>query len=64
MPGGSRRNADEAFLTALACGATVEAAARSAGISHTTAFRRLKNPEFRQRLQEVRADIVSVPPAP
>src|SRR5262245_40877934 len=58
MPGGSRRNADEAFLTALACGATVENAAHSAGISSATAFRRLRDPAFRQRLQQVRADIV------
>jgi hypothetical protein len=58
MPGGSRRNADEAFLTALACGATVDNAARSAGIGLSTAHRRLKDPAFRQRLQQVRADIV------
>lgn len=58
MPGGSRRNADEAFLTALACGATTEAAARSAGISIATAYRRLKDPAFRQRLHQIRADIV------
>ncbi|HZZ82578.1 MAG TPA: hypothetical protein VFE62_29030 [Gemmataceae bacterium] len=58
MPGGSRRNADEAFLSALACGATTESAARSAGISISTAYRRLNDPAFRQRLQQVRADIV------
>jgi hypothetical protein len=53
-----RRNADEALLLALACGATVEAAAQKAGISQATAYRRLAEPAFRQRLQEVRADLV------
>jgi hypothetical protein len=53
-----RRNADEALLLALACGATVEAAARTAGISQSTAYRRLTEPAFRQRLQRVRSDMV------
>ena len=43
---------------ALACGATVEAAARSAGVSKATAFRRLKDPTFCQDLQRMRADMV------
>src|SRR5262249_36316021 len=40
------------------CGATVEAAARAAGVSEATAFRRLREPAFRARLQGVRADMV------
>ena len=53
-----RRNADEALLLALACGATVESAARSASVSETTAYRRLQEPQFKQRLQQMRADMV------
>src|SRR4051812_37627735 len=53
-----RSRADEALTLALACGATVEAAAAKAGVSPTTAFRRLKDPEFQQRLQRARAEMV------
>jgi hypothetical protein len=53
-----RRGADQALLLALACGATVEAAARSVGVSESTVYRRLREPAFRLRLQEVRADMV------
>jgi hypothetical protein len=53
-----RQPADEALLTALACGATVENAARAAGISPRTAHRRLADPAFQQRVQAARADMV------
>ncbi len=59
MPKQGRRKADEIFMLALACGATVEAAAQKAGISRATAYRRLQDPEFRSRLQEVRSDMVN-----
>jgi hypothetical protein len=58
MPHRGRRNADELLLMALACGATVEAAAAKAGISRATVQRRLADPAFRQQLQEVRAEMV------
>jgi hypothetical protein len=54
-----RRNADEQLLMALACGATVDNAARQAGISPATAYRRLADPAFGQRLQQLRDDMVS-----
>ena len=53
-----RRASDERLLLALACGATVENAARSAGVSESTAYRRLREAEFNRRLQQVRADMV------
>ncbi len=53
-----RRAADDGLLMALACGATVEAAAAKAGVSASTAYRRLNEPAFRRRLREVRADMV------
>ena len=55
--GGSKR-ADAALLLALACGATVENAARKAGMSERTAHRRLADPSFRQQLSQVRNDMV------
>jgi hypothetical protein len=53
-----RKKADDALLLALACGATVESAARQCRLSERTVYRRLADPDFRQRLQEVRADMV------
>jgi len=55
---GGRRHADETLLLALACGATVEAAAAKAGVSESTAYRRLKIPAFQERLRDLRADMV------
>jgi transposase len=53
-----RRRADDKLILALAGGETVEAAAAKAGISLTTAYRRLKDPAFRARLDAARADMV------
>jgi AcrR family transcriptional regulator len=53
-----RKNADEALLLALVCGATVENAAAAAGVSPRTATRRLADSEFQKRLQALRLDIV------
>ena len=53
-----RQQADDALLLALACGATVENAARQAGVSLRTAHRRMADESFRQRLQALRDDMV------
>jgi hypothetical protein len=58
MPDKQQTKADSTLLLALACGATVEAAARQAGLSERTVYRRLAQPEFRQRIQALRADMV------
>ena len=58
MPRSCAKDADPAFLQALACGATVENAARKAGISERTAYRRLHNPAFVQQLDQLRAEMV------
>jgi hypothetical protein len=58
MPEGQRKKNEDSLLLALACGATVEAAARQCDLSDRTIYRRLKEPAFRTRLQEVRADMV------
>jgi hypothetical protein len=44
---------------ALACGATVENAASSAGVSAATAYRRLKEPDFQEELRKTKADMVT-----
>jgi hypothetical protein len=58
MPSGNRHTADETFLMAFASGATVEKAAHTAGISVRTAFRRLDDPLIKQRLKEIRLEII------
>lgn len=52
-----RHHADDAILLALACGATVENAARAAGVAPRTVHRRLADPNFSGRLQASRADM-------
>jgi len=49
---------DDALALSLACGATVEAAARSAGVSERTVYRRLREPDFQKRIKEARTDLV------
>jgi hypothetical protein len=53
-----RKKAEEALLLALACGATVENAARQCGLCERTIYRRLETPEFRQKLQQLRTDMI------
>jgi hypothetical protein len=58
MSANGRKNADDVLLLALACGATVDAAAQKANVSVRTVKRRLADPAFRQRLAEVKGDMV------
>jgi len=53
-----RKEADRALLQALACGATVENAARKAGVGERTVYRRLTDPTFRRQVQELRTEMV------
>jgi hypothetical protein len=53
-----RANADSVMLLALACGATSEMAAAKAGVSQRTCTSRLATPEFRQRLAQLKSDIM------
>ncbi len=53
-----RKEGDRALLLALACGATVESAARKAGVSQRTAYRRLTDPAFRERLKREGQELV------
>jgi hypothetical protein len=58
MAGNGRRATNEALLTALACGATVESAARTVGVSVRTIHRRLKDPGFQEQLRKLRSDML------
>ena len=53
-----RRKGDGALLAALAVGHTVRDSARQAGIGERTATRRLADPEFRQLVAALRADMI------
>ena len=53
-----RKKNEDALLLALACGATVEVAAKQCGLSDRTIYRRLKDADFKARLQAVRSDMV------
>lgn len=49
---------NELLLISLACGSTIEAAAAKAGLTKRTVHRRLEDPDFRQQLQEFRANMI------
>ena len=53
-----RKAADDRLLMALACGATVETAAKQSALGESTVYARLRTPEFKKKLQGLRADIV------
>jgi AcrR family transcriptional regulator len=50
---------DEMLLAALASGTPVEQAARAAGVSKRTAYRRLADPRFAARLAHARDELIS-----
>ncbi|WP_439630645.1 hypothetical protein [Gemmata sp.] len=54
-----RKKNEDALLLALACGATVEAAARQCNLTDRTIYRRLSEPAFKDRLQALRTDMVA-----
>jgi uncharacterized protein (UPF0147 family) len=54
----NNKAADQALLTALAIGATVQNAAIKAGMSERTAYRRLEDPKFQARVNQARLDTV------
>jgi hypothetical protein len=50
---------DELLLAALASGTPVEQAAKTAGVSKRTAYRRLADPRFASRLAQARDELIS-----
>jgi len=59
MAAPGRTSADETLVTLLAGGATRQQAAQSAGVGERTVYRRLEDPVFRARIEEVRADMLA-----
>ncbi len=55
---GNRRHRDTALLLALACGATIEAAAQKSGLSPATVYRRLREKAFQKQLTELRSEML------
>lgn len=58
MPKTRHKKNEDGLLLALACGVTVEAAAKQCGIHERTIYRRMTAPDFKARLQELRTDMV------
>lgn len=58
MPQNGKQHANQMILLALACGATPETAARQAGVSERTVHRRLADPKFRKKLDQLRSDMM------
>src|SRR5262249_32444858 len=54
-----RANADELLAAALAAGKSHRDAATTAGVSQKTAFRRMQDPAFRDRVREMRASMMA-----
>jgi hypothetical protein len=52
-----RHSADHKLVTALACGSTIENAAKQAGVSERTAYRRRNDPAFMKQVDDARADM-------
>jgi hypothetical protein len=59
VAGTGRKNADAALIVALVTGKAAEEAAAAVGVSARTAYRRLADPAFRQRLAEAQAQLVA-----
>jgi hypothetical protein len=53
-----KRSGEHLLLLALACGATMEGAARQSGVSESTVYRRLRDPAFTRQIDNLRAEMV------
>jgi hypothetical protein len=54
----AKRNRDTELILALAMGATIASAARQARVTERTVYRRLEDAAFRQKVIEMRHDMV------
>src|SRR5215212_7972824 len=59
MTGNDRRKGDGALIAALAGGVSVRDAATRAGVSESTAYRRLEDPGFTRHVAEARAEMIA-----
>jgi hypothetical protein len=53
-----KKKVDEELILALACGTPLEAAALKARVSERTVYRRMQDPQFRQRIKSTRAEMI------
>src|SRR5262245_8203594 len=58
MAGKYTKQVETVLLTALAKGASVAQAARQAGVSERTAYRRRQQPEFQERIDAIQNDML------
>jgi hypothetical protein len=56
MAHGGRHNADDRLAAALALGHPIASAAKLAGVSERTAFRRLQDASFRSKIEGLKAE--------
>ena len=56
----AQHRGEEALITGIAAGLTVEAAAKGANISPRTAFRRLADARFKRRVLKAREELLAV----
>ena len=54
-----RKNADEPLAAAIAAGSTIADAAKAAGVSDQTVYRRMREPSFLRRVDEIRREMMS-----
>jgi len=54
----ARKKAEANLLRLLACGATVESAARSAGVAERTVYRRLADLNFQERIAKAQVEML------
>jgi hypothetical protein len=59
MPDPILKKGDTKLLLALACGASVENAARQSGLTERTVYRRLKDPAFKDKINAVRREMLT-----
>ena len=59
MAHAGRRSADEVLAAELAAGKTVREASAAAGVAERTAFRRLEDAVFKDRISELRSAMVT-----
>ena len=59
MAGSGRENGEPALIGALGGGDNVQEAARAAGVSERTVYRRLEHDTFRRQLAEARAELIA-----
>jgi hypothetical protein len=59
VAGNGSRKGDVALITALAAGHSIKEAAKIAGVGERTAHRRLDDPAFKERVNEMRGEFLS-----